>query len=123
MNHQKPCMIPLHDILDFVNDHRSEIELGMCDRNAYRFYQKFRDNDVFIHYGYADVYEDGVYKKEVQHFWNVVGVTDAFIVDVYSMKTGCKCEYRNHRTQWQVTPDEMYRLIKPTHQKNNHVGG
>ncbi|MDO8453016.1 MAG: hypothetical protein Q7S59_00425 [Sulfurimonas sp.] len=86
----------------FANNLENSIELSMCDKNAYKVYEKFGGK---VRIGKADVLKNDKFSHETNgHLWNVISYSDDNIekeqlVDILKYKENQDIFYTNHRGQ------------------------
>ena len=92
--------ISASELFKFANDPANEIEMGQCDTNAIKVYERFR-GEIYI--GEATYVNPDGTRSNNGHFWNVLkyklnsGEEVIQLVDIINYKSGTSGIYINHR--------------------------
>lgn len=101
--------ITREELQDFVNNPKNEIALGQCVENALKFHQMFKNRGIKIWSGKADYYENDIFKRQLDHAWNVLpivnqkGEIEIQVIDIVNYISNATSQYCNHiGKEWQI---------------------
>ena len=110
------------ELIEFANDPKNNIEMGECDTNAIKVFEKF---GLEINSGEATYVKSSGEESENPHIWNVLKVTSdagvemVKIIDIINYKENVGGKYISHRNSYSISKEQLERTRRMTRELLN----